>query len=102
MTLARLRSRRDDILRIVTANGASNVRVFGSVARAGAGPESDVDLLVDLPSDCRGFDFFGVLDEMRENLRSILACEVDVLSIRGVTAEAQEVADRIRREAIPL
>lgn len=38
---------RDVILRIVEKHGASNVRVFGSVARGEARPDSDVDLLID-------------------------------------------------------
>jgi hypothetical protein len=38
-----LKSRREDILRIAAKYGASNIRVFGSVARGETGPESDVD-----------------------------------------------------------
>lgn len=49
MTIAELlKTRRDEILAIAERHGASNVRIFGSVARGEAGPESDVDLLVDL------------------------------------------------------
>ena len=39
----RLREKRQDIERIAAEHGAYNVRVFGSVARGKAGPESDVD-----------------------------------------------------------
>jgi len=102
MTLARLRARRDEILQIAAAHDARNIYVFGSVARGEAGPESDVDLLVDLPSEYRGFDYFGVLDELREALESVLDCKVDVLSIRRVAPQAEPMADRIRREAVPL
>ena len=42
-----VREHRDEILRIAARHGATNVRVFGSVARGTAGPESDLDLLVD-------------------------------------------------------
>jgi len=48
--LAALRGLRNAITRVATRHGASNVRVFGSVARGTAGPASDVDLLVDLAS----------------------------------------------------
>ena len=43
-----LRERRQEILRIAAKHGAHNVRVFGSVRRGEAGPESDVDFLVDM------------------------------------------------------
>ncbi|WP_333245111.1 MULTISPECIES: nucleotidyltransferase domain-containing protein [unclassified Microcoleus] len=35
------------LLAIAQKHGACNVRVFGSVARGEATPESDIDLLVD-------------------------------------------------------
>ena len=43
-----LEEERQDILRIAARRGARNVRVFGSLARGEAGPDSDVDLLVDV------------------------------------------------------
>jgi hypothetical protein len=43
-----LKSKREDVLRIAAKYGACNVRVFGSVPRGEVGPESDVDLLIDL------------------------------------------------------
>lgn len=49
--LPELRTHRDLILRLAATYGASNVRVFGSVARGEASAESDVDLLVDLPPE---------------------------------------------------
>jgi predicted nucleotidyltransferase len=48
VNLPRLRDKRDLILRQAESFGASNVRVFGSVARGESHPGSDVDLLVDL------------------------------------------------------
>jgi predicted nucleotidyltransferase len=42
-----IRAKRDEILRIAAKHGARNVRVFGSVARGEARPDSDIDLLVD-------------------------------------------------------
>jgi len=43
-----LKVKREEILRIAAQHGARNVRIFGSVARGQAGPNSDVDVLVDL------------------------------------------------------
>jgi hypothetical protein len=44
-TLDALRARRDEILALCERHGATNVRVFGSVARGEATPDSDIDLL---------------------------------------------------------
>jgi len=46
-TLEELRAKREEILRLAARHGASNVRVFGSVLRGEAGPDSDIDLLVE-------------------------------------------------------
>ncbi|MEY4555453.1 MAG: hypothetical protein RL093_572 [Pseudomonadota bacterium] len=47
--------------------GIINVRLFGSYARDEAGPDSDVDLIVEL-SKPLGFRFFGVERELGERL----------------------------------
>lgn len=39
--------KRDLVLQLAREEGVSNVRVFGSVARGEASPDSDVDFLVD-------------------------------------------------------
>jgi len=47
--------------------GIVNVRLFGSYARDEAGPDSDVDLLVDL-SKPMGWDFFSIERQLGERL----------------------------------
>ena len=42
-----LASKRDEILRIAAKPGVRSIRVFGSVARGDAGPQSDVDFLIE-------------------------------------------------------
>ncbi len=56
-----LKEKRQDILRLAENYGAANVRIFGSVARGEAGPESDVDFLIDLEPDRTLFDLGGFL-----------------------------------------
>ena len=76
LTLADLRARRDEILRLAQQYGASNVRVFGSVARDQAGQGSDVDLLVTVRDQVSVFELVGLwLD-----LKDLLGCEVSLIT----------------------
>ena len=43
-----LQSKRTQILQIAARHGAQKVRVFGSVVRGDARPDSDIDFLVDM------------------------------------------------------
>jgi predicted nucleotidyltransferase len=91
----RIQAKRRKILRIAAAHGARNVRVFGSVARGEAGPDSDVDFLVAVhPEHSPWFPAGLIVD-----LEKLLGCEVDV-----VTEEALHwyIRDRVLKEAVPL
>lgn len=90
-----LGNRRSDILRIAAAHGASNVRVFGSVARGDATEESDVDFLVDMEQGRSLFDLGGLLMD----LRGFLGREVHV-----VTEDSLYwiIRRRVLKEARPL
>lgn len=79
LTLEDLRARREEIVRIAAAHGASNVRGFGSVARGEADAASDVDVLVDLTTDAEGFAYFGVLEDLRRALADLLGHDLDVV-----------------------
>jgi predicted nucleotidyltransferase len=91
----RLQERREEILRAAARYGASNVRIFGSVARGEAGPESDVDVLVDLEPGRSLLDHAALLLE----LEALLGCPVDVVTERGLRSRFRE---RVLREAVPL
>jgi uncharacterized protein len=90
-----LRSRRDVIRRIAEKHGARNVRVFGSVARGEAGPESDVDLLVEAGPVTSPWFPGGLVAELEE----VLGRRVDVVTERGLVPELRE---RVLREAVPV
>ena len=90
-----LQTRRSDILRVGARYGATNVRVFGSAARGEAGPESDIDLLVDLEPGRSLFDLGGLLME----LQALLSCEVDVVTEQSLH---WYIRDRILSEARPI
>jgi uncharacterized protein len=58
--------KRSAILQLAARYGASNVRVFGSVARGEAGSDSDVDLLVTFPEDRSIFDLIGLWLDLKQ------------------------------------
>lgn len=91
----RVRSLREEILAVAASHGASNVRLFGSVARNTSGVQSDVDLLVDLAPGRSLFD----LGALVVNLQNLLGCKVDVATANGLR---ESVRDRILKEARPL
>jgi predicted nucleotidyltransferase len=97
-TLGVLRQRREDILRLAAQHAASNVRVFGSVARNEAVPGSDVDLLVDLAPDLRGFALFASLRDLAADLENLLGVPVDVVRISVPSPRAEAIL----LEAVPL
>lgn len=90
-----LKDKREEILRIAKRYGAENVRVFGSVARGDFGPDSDLDLLVDLEPGRNLFDLGGFLYEIRE----LLGVSVDVVTEKGLR---EHVRSRVIKEAAPL
>ena len=90
-----LQEKRREILSIAARHGARNVRVFGSVARGEAGPESDLDILVDLEPGRSLLDHAALLLD----LEAALGCKVDVLTERGLRARVREA---VLREAVAL
>ena len=94
-TLEELQALRDEILRLAAKFGASNVRVFGSVARGEATPESDVDLLVSFPPDRSMFELVG----MWLDLKDLLGCEVSLVP-DGI--DDRDFLQQILQDAVPL
>jgi uncharacterized protein len=87
--------KRDDIKRIAARHGAYNIRVFGSVARDEAGPESDIDILIDVgPTTSSWFPAGLILD-----LEELLGRRVEVITEKALNPELR---DHVLREAIPL
>jgi uncharacterized protein len=71
----RVRRHRRDLIAAAAAHGVQNLRVFGSVARGDDRPDSDVDLLADLPP---GLSLFG-LARAEADLETILGTRVDLI-----------------------
>lgn len=67
-TLDDLRAKREAILALVEEYGAYQVRVFGSVARVQATPESDVDFLVKFHDGATLWDAVGLWQDLEDLL----------------------------------
>jgi uncharacterized protein len=90
-----LRSKRAEILAIAARHGASNVRVFGSVARGEDDSESDIDVLVDLEPGRTLLDQAGLMLD----LEACLGHKVDVAVDGGLR---DRVRERVLADAVPL
>jgi predicted nucleotidyltransferase len=78
--LETLQSQKAKILEIAEQYGASNIRVFGSVARGEANEDSDIDLLVDLEPGRSLLDHIGLMQDLADLLgRSVDVVETDTL-----------------------
>lgn len=73
--LDELIARREEVLACLALHRAANPRVFGSVARGEDGPDSDIDLLVDMPRDVSSFEVV----RLNEALDDVLARRVDLV-----------------------
>lgn len=90
-----LAEHRDEMIAIAARRGASNVRVFGSVARGDESEASDIDLLVDLDP---GVTLIGLAGPCAE-LTDLLGVAVDVVPADMLKAR---VRDQVLAEATPL
>ncbi|MET0397831.1 MAG: nucleotidyltransferase family protein [Longimicrobiaceae bacterium] len=90
-----VRQKRNEILRIAERHGAYNVRVFGSVARGEAGPDSDVDLLIDAGEKVSPWFPGGLVNDLEE----LLGRRVDVVEEVALRPELRQY---VLPEARPL
>jgi predicted nucleotidyltransferase len=90
-----LKQKHAEIFRIAGKYGAHNIRVFGSVARAEADEQSDIDFLVEMEPGRSLFDLGG----MQSELEDTLGRPVDVVTEKGLKAR---IRARVLQEAIPV
>ena len=90
-----LKEKREDILRIASRYGASEVKVFGSRARGGGQPHSDLDILVNPGPRTSLLDIVA----MQHELEDLLGCKVDL-----VTSDAlrPRLKDKVLKQAVNL
>jgi uncharacterized protein len=86
----RVRRHRQALIGAAAAHGVRNLRVFGSVARGEDRPDSDVDLIADLPA---GLSLFG-LGRVESDLEAILGAKVDLIPAADLKPSVRERAER--------
>ncbi len=95
LTTEMLTRHRVTILRLARRHGARDVRVFGSVARGEATPDSDLDLLVTFEPSRSLLDRIALI----QDLEDALGVPVDVVTENGLHPL---IRDEILRQARPL
>jgi predicted nucleotidyltransferase len=90
-----IQDRKEQILVLAAKYGASNVRIFGSVANGTADDNSDIDFLVDLEKGRSLFDLGGLLMDLQE----LFNRKVDVVTENGLH---WYIKKRILNEAKPI
>jgi predicted nucleotidyltransferase len=93
--LEALRARESEIQSIAAKHGAGNIRIFGSVARGEALPESDVDLLIDIVGPTTPWFPGGLLSD----LEALLHRRVDLVLARSLHPLIRE---SVLKDAVPL
>ncbi len=90
-----VKQKRTDILRIAGEHGARNVRLFGSIARGEARPDSDIDVLVEFETGRTLLDRIGMI----QDLEDLLGRKVDVVTEKALH---HLIRQQVIQQAVPL
>ncbi len=90
-----LRLKKDNIINIAETYGASNVRIFGSVARGEDNDNSDIDFLVEFSHGRSLFDLINVKLELED----LLGRRVDIVTEKSLHPL---IRDSVIEEAVVL
>lgn len=90
-----LKEKRSEILKIAKIHGASNIRIFGSIARYEATVNSDIDFLMDIEPGKNLLDRIALI----QDLEDLLGCKVDVAKPEMLH---ESIKEQVLQEAIPL
>ncbi len=86
---------RNAIKEIARRYNATNIRVFGSMARGDADPDSDVDILADLDTNTSLLDRIAMTQEIED----LLGRKIDLVTPDKLH---RIIKDKIIKEAVPL
>jgi len=84
---------KDKIIAILKKHGARKISIFGSFVREEAGPESDLDIIVEFDQPKGLIKFVGIKNELSD----ILGMKVDLLTEKAISPY---LIDNIKKEAL--
>ncbi|GHV55129.1 hypothetical protein FACS1894216_16680 [Synergistales bacterium] len=90
--ISEIRNRLDPVFR---ENGVKKAVLFGSYAKGGARPRSDVDIMVD--SGLRGLEFMRLIDYVRE----VLQKDIDLVDVHYIK-EGSPVEQEIKQTGVQI
>ncbi len=90
-----LKDYREAIVRIAASHGARNIRIFGSLARGQARPDSDIDILIKLDPERSLLDIIAI----KQDLEDLLGRQVDVVTEAAISPY---IRDQVLKEAVNL
>jgi uncharacterized protein with HEPN domain len=95
-----VKAKRSEILRLAAQHGARNVRVFGSLARGQADPDSDLDLLVEMDEGRSLLGLVGLWQDLEDGVY-LQHIRDAIHQIRSYTQEGKDpfLADRKSQDA---
>lgn len=80
---------------LATEHGYADLAAFGSVTRHEAGPDSDIDLVVEAPEGTSSFSFV----RFKQLIEQVLGREIDLVPYGGLKPHLD---DDVRRDAVLL
>lgn len=86
---------RDTILEVAARRGATQVAIFGSLARGEGNPRSDIDLLVSLEPGRTLLDLIAI----KQDLEDLFGRPVDVLTSASLSPYLR---DAVLKDDVPL
>lgn len=90
-----IEAKRVEIRRIAESHGASNIRLFGSVARGESRPDSDIDFLIDVKAETSSWFPVGLI----QDLEKLLGLRVEIVTERSLNANLRKT---VLGEAVPI
>ena len=90
-----IKSKRKEILDIAQKYGATNLRVFGSMARGEGSPESDLDIIVEMEKGRSLLDIIAI----KQDIEELLGRKVDIVTEASISPY---IRDTVLREAVNL